>query len=317
MKVPRPNIKSKISSIADKIKTENIKNKMKRADVVAKLKHDKAQKKLEMRKQRKKEEEADPSKKEERLKKNIPKTLENTREFDETIVDVDDEEVMQDEETDEFAEYFNGKTPKILITTSRKSTPNTYRFTDELVDIFPNSEFVKRHPQLDLKKMVDMAVEKEYTDVIVVNEDKKQPVSMTIMHLPNGPTANFKLSSVRLTKDIAGHGRSTAHKPELILNNFNTRLGHTIGRMFAALFPPIKKFEGRQVATFHNQRDFIFFRRHRYIFKDGKKVNLQELGPRFTLKLRSLQRGTFDTKFGDYEWVFKPEMETSRRRFFL
>jgi len=26
---------------------------------------------------------------------------------------------------------------------------------------------------------------------------------MTIMHLPNGPTANFKLSSVRLTKDIA------------------------------------------------------------------------------------------------------------------
>ena len=26
---------------------------------------------------------------------------------------------------------------------------------------------------------------------------------MTIMHLPNGPTANFKLSSVRLTKNIA------------------------------------------------------------------------------------------------------------------
>jgi len=94
MKVPRPNIKSKISSVADKIKTENIKNKMKRADVVAKIKHDKAQKKLEMRKQRKKEEEEDPTKKEERLKKNIPKTLENTREFDETVVDVDDEEVI-------------------------------------------------------------------------------------------------------------------------------------------------------------------------------------------------------------------------------
>ncbi|ORX46907.1 Brix-domain-containing protein [Piromyces finnis] len=310
MKVSRPNIKSKISSVAHKVKAENIKNKMKRADVVAKLKHDKAQKKLEMRKQRKKEEEEDPTKKEERLKKNIPKTLENTREFDETIV-------MQDEETDEFAEYFNGATPKILITTSRKSTPNTYRFTDELVDIFPNSEFVKRHPKFDLKKMVEMAIEQEYTDVIVVNEDKKQPTSMSIMHLPNGPTANFKLSSVRLTKDIAGHGRATSHKPELILNNFNTRLGHTIGRMFSALFPPIKQFEGRQVATFHNQRDFIFFRRHRYIFKDGKKVNLQELGPRFTLKLKSLQRGTFDTKFGDYEWIFRPEMETSRRRFFL
>lgn len=47
---------------------------------------------------------------------------------------------------------------------------------------------------------------------------------------------------------------------------------------------------------------FIFCR---YIFKNQKKAGLQELGPRFTLKLRSLQRGTFDSKFGEYEWVHK------------
>lgn len=41
----------------------------------------------------------------------------------------------------------------------------------------------------------------------------------------------------------------------------------------------------------------------RYIFKDGKKVGLQEIGPRFTLKLRSLQKGTFDSKFGEFEFV--------------
>jgi len=35
---------------------------------------------------------------------------------------------MQDEETDEFAEYFNGATPKILITTSRKSTPVNFTY---------------------------------------------------------------------------------------------------------------------------------------------------------------------------------------------
>ena len=44
---------------------------------------------------------------------------------------------------------------------------------------------------------------------------------------------------------------------------------------------------------------------HRYIFKNHKKAGLQELGPRFTLKLRSLQRGTFDSKYGEYEWIHK------------
>ena len=93
---------------------------------------------------------------------------------------------------------------------------------------------------------------------------------------------------------------------------------------------------GRQVVTFHNQRDFIFVRHHRYIFDqddeaqrarfeeiqrkneaDGKmridrpgcekgvKTKLQELGPRFTLKLRWLQQGSFDTAHGEYEWLAK------------
>jgi len=39
------------------------------------------------------------------------------------------------------------------------------------------------------------------------------------------------------------------------------------------------------------------------MFKNAERVGLQELGPRFTLKLRSLQKGTFDSKFGEYEWV--------------
>ena len=71
--------------------------------------------------------------------------------------------------------------------------------------------------------------------------------------------------------------------------------------MIAALFPHDPEFRGRRVATFHNQRDFIFFRHHRYsnamgcvvvvthdryIFDSEKKARLQELGPRFTLKLR-------------------------------
>lgn len=36
-----------------------------------------------------------------------------------------------------------------------------------------------------------------------------------------------------------GHGRATQHKPELVLNNFGTRLGRRVGRMFASLFPQV------------------------------------------------------------------------------
>jgi len=58
----------------------------------------------------------------------------------------------------------------------------------------------------------------------------------------------------------------------------------------------------------------------RYQFKNAEKVKLHELGPRFTLKLRSLQKGTFDSIGGEYEWIIsgrRHDMETSRRKFFL
>lgn len=47
----------------------------------------------------------------------------------------------------------------------------------------------------------------------------------------------------------------------------------------------------------------IYF--NRYVFRNNKRVGLKDLGPRFTLKLRSLQKGTFDSKYGEYEWVHK------------
>lgn len=40
---------------------------------------------------------------------------------DETMVDLDDEEIMQDAATDEFASYFEGQTvPKVLFTTCNR-----------------------------------------------------------------------------------------------------------------------------------------------------------------------------------------------------
>jgi rRNA maturation protein Rpf1 len=129
--------------------------------------------------------------------------------------------------------------------------------------------------------------------------------------------------------------------------------------------------------TLHNQRDFIFVRHHRYIYRQEEDTNLtnakmkadvkkginskktsknaikemkrrekeeedddddvqekeekeagipmktrarlQELGPRFTLKLKWLQEGLLDTQFGEYEWIQgkRNQMKRSRRKFFL
>ena len=114
-----------------------------------------------------------------------------------------------------------------------------------------------------MKKIVAQATEAGFTDVVIVNEDKKHINGLIVCHLPDGPTAMFNISSVVLNRDIKGHGKATPHKPELVLNNFSTRLGLRMGRMFGSLFCQDPTFRGRRVVTFHNQRDFIFFRHHR------------------------------------------------------
>ena len=58
----------------------------------------------------------------------------------------------------------------------------------------------------------------------------------------------------------------------------------------------------------------------RYIFpedKGGSKARLQEMGPRFTLKLKSVQSGAFDSSRGEYEWINLAEKDKLKRSFAL
>lgn len=147
------------------------------------------------------------------------------------------------------------------------------------------------------------------------------PHSMILSHLPDGPTATFRVSGIMLNEQIPNHGANTNMMmvaPELILNNFDTMLGSRIGRMIASLFPQDPQLEKRRVITWHNQRDFIFFRHHRYEFnKDGSRAHLSEVGPRFTLKLHKLQLGTLDSKFGEFEYIYKPKDGVDRKQFYM
>ncbi|EUC59113.1 ribosome production factor 1 [Rhizoctonia solani AG-3 Rhs1AP] len=378
-----------------------IKNKIKREDVHRSSRKSKAQEKLKRKLALKEVERKDPSLKKKRISDNIPRTLDNAREFNATIIPVGtaatqtkgvpdeanaesaeskqpalgqmDTENTEDIANDEFAGHFDStasdfdptKAPKVLITTSQRATKASFQFCEELVSVFPGAEFIrrKRGHGFEIGRIAGWAANRGYNTMIVVNEDTKKPNAMTVIHLPEGPTAYFKLTSIQTTAQISGHARPSPHYPELVLNGFVTRLGITVGRLFQTLFPVMPEFEGRQVVTLHNQRDFLFFRRHRYAFRSSEKAALQEIGPRFTLKLRSLKKGlpvveniskpppalefandeddstnrkpendasgelevaTANDKgertshvSNDFEWVWKPELETTRRTFFL
>jgi hypothetical protein len=66
--------------------------------------------------------------------KRVPRTIENTREKDPTIIRADDEDVAMEEEQDEFAAHFrNDRPPNVLLTTSYKSSLASYKFCADLL----------------------------------------------------------------------------------------------------------------------------------------------------------------------------------------
>jgi len=305
----------------------NIKNRMKRAEVYGRYLLQKKSQKKERRLKREKE--AQALGEDVNHTKQTPRTLDNTREREETMVTPNDSEVLADEREDEFAPYFNDeKRPKMLITTRPSPSRKLFSFIQAVIDLFPQTYYYPRK-SYSIKDICFFATNRDFTHVIVVSEKAKSVNSMLISHLPYGPTAYFKVSNFTSANDIPFTGQPTSHIPELNLHGFGTRLGHRVGRFLGGMFPHNAELQGRQIVTFHNQRDFIFVRHHRYMFAEGKEAikdskkkktvaKLQELGPRFTLKMRWLQVGTFDSQFGEYEWFHKrKEMDVTRRKFHL
>ena len=86
----------------------------------------------------------------------------------------------------------------------------------------------------------------------------------------------------------------------------------TIGNILKYLFP-VPKDDSKRVITFSNENDFISFRHHNYT-KDGRDINLEEIGPRFELRPYQIRLGTLEQETAENEWVFKPYANTSKKR---
>ena len=306
--------------------TKNTRNKQKRRELVLQRRHMKKRllSKLRRLHQKRKEEineedeDDEDNEEKEHKPKQTTKTIEMLREKDETMIDENDQEMKEALENDEYKNYFNNEyTPQILITTSISHTGGIFRFIKELKNFLPNSYFYYRK-KFDLGTIMKSAIEKEFTDIIVVTERLRKPYKLLLIHLPNGPSMEFKILDVMYQDEMQGHGVSVGYNPELMFRNFKTTLGVRVQRALNALFPKDEELKGRELITFQNQRDFIFFRYYRYIFTNNfTDVNLQEIGPRFTMRLLYVQKGLFDPEKGDYEWMYKDKMGAKRRKFHL
>lgn len=99
-----------------------------------------------------------------------------------------DDENAYDISVDPFASYFDSALaqptdesgeplpPKVLITTSSKSTKVAFDFCEELVGVIPGAEFIRRKKNkgFEIGRVAGWASGRGYGSILVVNEDQKK-----------------------------------------------------------------------------------------------------------------------------------------------
>lgn len=219
--------------------------------------------------------------------------------------------------TDDEYRWAGVEDPKIVITTSHDPSAKLKQFAKEVKLLLPNSQRMNRG-KYESKQLIEACHANQVTDFIVLHETRGRPDAMVICHLPNGPTAYFNLADVVMRHDIPDIGTMSEQYPHLIFQNFHTRLGTRTSNILKYLFP-VPKDESTRVVSFINWDDWILFRQHTYKKVDGgKDYSLKEIGPRFSMKLYRIIRGTMDQEgAADTEFVLRPYMNTAKKRRYL
>jgi len=226
------------------------------------------------------------------------------------------EDVLHDKQIidDEYARA-GIKDPRVFITTSFSPSPPLKQFAKEMVDLFPNSQRLNRGNH-SIEELAQACRKNDITDLIILHEHRGIPNGMIISHFPYGPTAYFGIGNCVLRHQIQDLDPSLPKQdPHLIFNNFSTKLGERAQNILKYLFP-VPKEDSQRVVTFSNENDYVSFRNH-YYKRDGPKIELKELGPRFELKLYQITLATLEMKDADVEWVYRPYMNTTKKRSFL
>ena len=104
--------------------------------------------------------------------------------------------------------------PKILVTTSLNATIHSE--AQDIGRLFPNSQYIPRSAhryghRYSVREICKFATNREFTAVVVVQEDLKKPSRLSIAHLPHGPTLTYTISRYTPGKRLPGHGNPTNH----------------------------------------------------------------------------------------------------------
>ena len=180
--------------------------------------------------------------------------------------------------------------------------------------MLPNSTRVNRG-NARVSALVEATRRGEFTDLILVHETRGQPDGLVVCHLPLGPTTYFTLENCVLRHDVDTPPKySSDIAPHLIFHDFDAAkpLARRLKTVLTCLFP-VPKSEGHErLCTFYNAEDRVSFRHHA-ASREGKEVELKELGPRFEMRPYMIKLGTLDQADADVEWVLRPYMNSAKK----
>ncbi|PHJ24107.1 brix domain containing protein [Cystoisospora suis] len=234
---------------------------------------------------------------------------------------------------DEYA-YAGVEDPKVVLTTSRNPSSRLQQFVKELRLLIPNSQRINRGGYV-VADLVELCRSNNVTDLLIIHEHRGQPDAMVVCHLPHGPAAHFSLSNVALRHDLPEKPVNMSEAaPHLVFHNFTSKTGQRVTNILKYLYPPANPTTQR-VQAFINVSDEIHFRHYTWTKNERKKsrsstpgidsstsqaeeessdqegdksgrLELVEVGPRFTLKPYRIDLGTAEMKDVETEWSLRP-----------
>lgn len=247
--------------------------------------------------------------------KHLPKDIAEDEKLQKDFLYDESIQKTNEEVDDEYSRMSGLIEPKVVITTSRSPSARLSQFTKEVKLMFPNSIRINRGNYI-MSALVESCKSSGMTDIIVLHEHRGVPSTITISHLPYGPTAVFTLHNVVLRHDLMNVGNVSEAYPHLIFENLTTKLGKRTTTILKNLFPPGVKTDSPRVISFVNKDDFISVRQHLYV-KTKDDVELSEVGPRFEMKLYMIRLSTLDDEDGDVEWMLHRFIRTANRKTYM
>ncbi|KAF7684451.1 U3 small nucleolar ribonucleoprotein IMP4 [Astathelohania contejeani] len=186
--------------------------------------------------------------------------------------------------------------PRVLITTSRNPSTKLVHFIKQLALIIPNSRVLQRG-SLTLEQLNEIS--NTVDQMVIVKEVRGVPSAITFSSCPYGPTFYYSLHN------FFENGKVSNGNIYLITDGFKTDLGQRVVRAFSLLYPWVDHAD--KYVVLQNRNDLINFKYCSIEDNSVKKI----FG--FDLKLYEIGRGTFYYE-GEKEWVYKPYLNTSRKR---